>query len=111
MARRVFPALDDEAIHAIGVLFGSSPEVEPYTPDGEPVYRIEPSGGAADGIRIIAWPSLQRVDVTRTREHAWVLKEVTTVEIIDGVEVVFRPSSFAGFLFVSVNGWVNMVVG
>lgn len=110
MARRVYPALDEESVTAVAALFGVTPEVEPYTPDGGAVYRIEPAG-AADGIRIVAWPSLRRVDVTRTREHAWVMKDVATVEIIDGVEAVFRPGSFEGFLFVSVNGWINMVVG
>jgi hypothetical protein len=108
--RKLFHAIDSESVSAVANLFGVGATVEPYTPDGSPVYRVEP-GGAADGIRMVLWPSLSRVDVTSAGDHAWVLKEVATVEVIQGVEVVFRPAEFKGFLFVSVNGWVNMVVG
>lgn len=95
---------------AVGTLFEATASVEPYSPDGTPVYRVCP-GGAADGITMVLWPSLRRVDVTCTGSHAWVLKNVGTVEIIAGVEVVFHPAEGRGFLFVSVNGWVNMVIG
>lgn len=110
VAKQVYSELDETAVTAIGELFGVAPAVEPYTPDGTPVYRIEPGGGA-DGIRIVVWPSLRRVDVTSVGDHAWVMKRIESVEVIGGVEVIFRPSGFKGFLFVSVNGWVNMVVG
>lgn len=105
-----FDALDDAAVAAVARLFGVGASVEPYSPDGAPVYRVEPQG-AADGVRIVMWPSLRRVDVTSVGDHAWVMKSVGRVEIIEGVEVVFRPDAFKGFLFVSVNGWINMVVG
>ncbi len=109
-ARQVFEQLDADAVAAIARLFGVEPVVEPYTPDGSPVYRVEP-GGPADGVKIILWPSLHRVDVASVGDHAWVMKSVGHVEVISGVEVVFRPVGFKGFLFVSVNGWINMVVG
>ncbi len=109
-ARQTFDVFDGAAVGAIARLFGVEAAVEPYTPDGSPVYRVEP-GGAADGIRIVIWPSLRRVDVTSAGDHAWVMKSVASVEVIQGVEVIFRPVGFEGFLFVSVNGWVNMVVG
>ena len=108
--RAVYASLGSEAVSAVAELFGTTATVEPYTPDGSPVYRIRP-GGAADGITIVLWPSLQRVDVTSAGNHGWVLKAVGSVTIIPGVEVVFRPPDGRGFLFVSVNGWVNMVVG
>ena len=108
--RQSFDALDTAAVHAIAALFGAEPTIEPYTPDGGPVYRITP-GGAADGVSMVLWPSLRRVDVTSTGNHAWVMKNVASVEVIDGVEVVFHPTGIRGFLFVSVNGWVNMVIG
>lgn len=108
--RATFPALDEVATRAIGQLFGVAPAVEPYTPDGTPVYRLTLTG-RADGVRLIVWPSLSRVDVTSTGDHAWVLKNVGEVEIIPGVEVVFRPREGRGFLFVAVNGWINMVMG
>jgi hypothetical protein len=40
-----------------------------------------------------------------------VLKNVGTVEVIAGIEVVFRPAEGRGYLFVAVNGFVNMVMG
>lgn len=110
MPGRTFPAIDDDAIDAIGQLFAAGATVEPYTPDGTPVYKIEP-GGAADGLKMILWPSLHRVDVSSAGSHSWVLKNVGAVEIVPGIEVVFRPSEGRGFLFVAVNGWVNMVMG
>lgn len=109
-ARQVFPDLNAETVAAVAGLFRVEPVVEPFSPDGTPVYRLS-LAGEADGIRIIVWPSLGRVDVSSTRDHAWVLKDVGTVEIVPGVEVIFRPRTVKGFLFVSVNGWVNMVIG
>ncbi|MCK9520768.1 MAG: hypothetical protein M0R74_17350 [Dehalococcoidia bacterium] len=107
---RTFEQLDTHAVQALGELFAVSPVVEPYTPDGSEVYRLE-LRGAADGVRLILWPQLRRVDVTSTGNHAWVLKNVGQVELIEGVEAVFRPSEGQGFLFVAVNGFVNMVMG
>ena len=106
----LFDALSDEAVQAVGSLFGVAPDVEPYSADGSPVYRLTLSG-AADGVTIILWPSLTRVDITSVGNHGWVMKNVARVEVIPGVEVVFRPAAGDGYLFVSVNGWVNMVVG
>ena len=110
MRGRIFPQLDDAAVEAIAGQFAAVAHVEPYTPDGSPVYRIDP-GGAADGIRMILGPSLRRVDVSSAGSHSWVLKNIGEVEIIPGVEVVFRPSEGRGFLFVAVSGFVNMVMG
>jgi hypothetical protein len=109
-ARATFETLDVPAIEAIGRLFGVEPAIEPYSPDGSAVYRVTPAG-AADGVSMVLWPSLRRVDVTSTGNHAWVLKNVGTVDVIPGVEVVFHPAEGRGFLFVSVNGWINMVIG
>jgi hypothetical protein len=109
-ARRTFTRLNEEAVHAIGRLFRATAHLEPYSPDGSPVYRMT-MGGAADGIRLILWPSLNRVDVNSAGTHGWVLKDVGQVEVIEGVEVVFHPREGEGHLFVSVNGFVNMVMG
>ncbi|MCC7366214.1 MAG: hypothetical protein IT303_17790 [Dehalococcoidia bacterium] len=108
--RQVFARLDEECVDATAELFGVVPAVEPYTPDGEPVYRLT-LRGAADGVQLIVWPSIARVDVASTGNHAWVLKDVGHVEIIEGVEVVFHPREGRGFLFVAVNGFINMVMG
>jgi len=108
--RTRFEALSVEAVEAVGRLFGASPTVEPYTPDGSQVYRLR-LGGPADGVELLLWPSLNRVDVKSTGNHAWVLKNVGPVEVVEGTEAIFRPDSGTGFLFVSINGRVNMVMG
>lgn len=105
-----FASLDRDAIEAIAALFSTAAEIEPYTPDGSPVYRLA-LAGAADGTSLVLWPSLARVDVNSTGTHGWVLKDVGEVEVIAGVEVVFHPAHGPGHLFVSVNGYVNMVMG
>jgi len=105
-----FPGVDSEAVSAVARLFGTEAIVEPYSPDGGPVYRLNLTG-AADGVSLVLWPSLNRVDVSSTGNHAWVMKNVAAVDVVPGVEVIFRPADGPGYLFVSVNGWVNMVVG
>lgn len=105
-----YPTLDDEAVHAIARLFSCAPTLEPYSPDGGNVYRLAP-GGAADGVVMLLWPSLSRVDVSSIGEHSWVLKNVGEVDVIEGTQAIFRPNSGRGYLFVAVNGRVNMVMG
>jgi hypothetical protein len=51
------------------------------------------------------------VDVSSAGSHSWVLKNIGAIDIVPGVEVVFRPAEGRGFLFVAVNGFVNMVMG
>lgn len=109
-AIRTFEQLDARTVEALGELFAVAPMVEPYSPDGSEVYRLDLTG-AADGVRLIVWPQLRRVDVASTGNHAWVLKNVGQVDLIEGVEAVFRPAEGTGFLFVAVNGFVNMVMG
>jgi hypothetical protein len=108
--RATFASLDEAAVAAIAEFFAAEASLEPYTPDGTPVYRLV-LAGEADGVTLILWPSLRRVDVTSTGNHGWVLKDVGRVEVIAGVEVVFHLRTGPGFLFVSRNGWINMVVG
>lgn len=110
LADQTFTTLDDEAVSAIASLFGVEAKVEPYSPDGSTVYRLD-LDAAADGIVMILWPSLRRVDVRRSGEHSWVLKNIGSIEVVDGIEVAFRPTGLSGHLFVSVNGFVNMVIG
>lgn len=108
--RTRFETLDEEAVQGIARLFETAATVEPYTPDGTAVYRVD-LHGRGDGVRLLLWPSLRRVDVSSAGEHSWVLKNIGTIEVIEGVEVVFHPAAGDGYLFVSVNGFINMVMG
>lgn len=111
MAKRsLFESLDEEAVVAVAELFGAVPQVEPYSPDGTKVYRVTLAGSTAP-LSLVLWPSLRRVDVTARGHYAWVMKDVGSVEVISGVEVVFHPAQGSGLLFVSVTGWVSMVMG
>ncbi len=110
MADQTFPGLNESAVEAIALLFAVEAKLEPYSPDGAAVYRLDLEG-AADGIVMILWPSLRRIDVRRSGEHSWVLKNISSVEIVDGIEASFRPTGVPGHLFVSVNGFVQMAIG
>ena len=110
MVTRTFGSLNADAVRAIAALFAAEPAIEPYTPDGQPVYLLTLTG-AADGIQVVLWPSIARVDVSSNGTRGWVLKNVGEVDVIEGVEVVFRPIVGKGFLFVAVNGFINMVMG
>lgn len=105
-----FDGLTPQAVNAVAGLFGATAIVEPYSPDGTSVYRLE-LPAAADGVNLVLWPSLSRVDVTSVGNHGWVMKNVGSVEVVPGVEAIFRPAEGKGYLFVSINGWVNMVTG
>ena len=106
---RRFAGLPDEAAHAIAAFFGSELRVEPYCESADsPVYRLKhrsPSGT----VEVVLWPRLARADV-RCGPHTWVAKEITATEIVEGIEVIFRPRA-GGLLFVTLAGEVLMVSG
>jgi hypothetical protein len=60
------------------------------------------------GLKVIFWPSVQRVDA-RLDRVSLVIKEVTTIEIVQGIEVVFRRAD-GGRMFVTAAGQISMAV-
>ena len=54
------------------------------------------------------WPALARVDV-RIGDCSIVYKGVATVELLPGVEVIFRRNAGDGYLFVSAGGRASVV--
>lgn len=103
--RHRFAAVSIEAIDAIGELFDCPPERQPYglPEDDQGVwsahYRSE-----SGNIRVLLWPSIDRIDVT-VGPHMWVVKDVREVEVIDELELIARFGE-DGVLTVALNGQV-----
>ena len=105
---------DPNAVEAIAELLGAKVERAPFQmPQGEsssaPVYHLRMrSDELGCELLLTVWPSQSRVDV-RAGKSYWVLKEITSVELYPGTEVLFRREEPAAFLFVSVKGRVALV--
>ncbi|MGE0539371.1 MAG: hypothetical protein AB7R89_04260 [Dehalococcoidia bacterium] len=100
---------DEAAIAEIAALLGVAACVEPYRVRDAAVYRLVlPNASLGIEVGVIVWPSLSRVDV-HLGDCSMVYKGVTEVELIPGVEVIFRRTGAAGYLFVSVGGRVSLV--
>jgi hypothetical protein len=99
----------ETVVAEIAALLCVPASVEPYRVRGAAVYRlalVNPSLGVE--VAVILWPSLHRVDV-RIGDCSMVYKEVSEVELIPGVEVIFRRHDAEGYLFVSVGGRASLV--
>ncbi len=115
---------DEAAVHAIAELLGAEArkapfevpklppglEGQPATDKPGPVFQmsVRPDQSGGEPLLLTLWPSLGRVDVRLGRSY-WALREITSVEIYPGVEVLFRRDDPPAFLFVSVKGRVALV--
>ncbi len=113
---------DEDAVHAIAELLGAEARKAPFEvpklPPGRqaaavkpgPVFQmsVRPDQSGGEPLLLTLWPSLGRVDVRLGRSY-WALREITSVEIYPGVEVLFRRDDPSAFLFVSVKGRVALV--
>ena len=114
---------DEDAVHAIAELLGAEArkapfqmpklppgrEGQPATDKPGPVFQMSVSSQEmGEPLLLTLWPSLGRVDVRLGRSY-WALREITSVELYPGVEVLFRRDDPSAFLFVSVKGRVALV--
>ncbi len=114
---------DEAAVHAIAELLGAEARKAPFeVPKLPPGRKGKPAGvkpgpvfqmrvrsqELGEPLLLTLWPSLGRVDVRLGRSY-WALREITSVEIYPGVEVLFRRDDPSAFLFVSVKGRVALV--
>jgi len=82
---------------------------QPATAKAAPVYQMTvPSTEHGLPLLLTLWPSLSRVDV-RLGKSYWALRDITSVELYPGVEVLFRREEPPGMLFVTVQGRVALV--
>ena len=114
---------DEDTVHAIAELLGAEARKAPFEvpklPPGRegqlatdkpgPVFQMSVrSQEIGEPLLITLWPSLGRVDVRLGRSY-WALREITSVELYPGVEVLFRRDDPSAFLFISVKGRVALV--
>jgi hypothetical protein len=113
---------DESTVEAVAGLLGvdarKAPFQVPKLPSGAkgqpatqkaPVYQMTvPSAELGQPLLLTLWPSLSRVDV-RLGKSYWALRDITSVELYPGVEVLFRRDDPPGMLFVSVQGRVALV--
>ena len=113
---------DESTVEAIAALFGVDARKAPFevpklppgaegqpAPQKAPVYQMTvPSAELGQPLLLTLWPSLSRVDV-RAGKSYWALRNITSVELYPGVEVLFRRDDPPGMLFVSVKGRVALV--
>jgi hypothetical protein len=99
----------EAAVAEISTLLDVAVVVEPYRVRDIAVYRLALLNASLGvEVAVILWPSIGRVDV-RLGDCSMVYKGVTDVELIPGVEVIFRRRGDEGYLFVSVGGRASLV--
>lgn len=103
--RQQFAGVSYEAVSAVGELFDCPPERQPYDlPDDDQGVWSTNYRSESGNIRILFWPSIDRIDVT-VGPHMWVVKGVREVEVIEELELIARFGE-DGVLTVARNGQV-----
>ena len=91
--RTQYEGLPPAAVKAIAALFCVGVEQESFAePPDAPAYSVRVRGPIGN-VRLLCWPGLNRVDVT-CGAHAWIAKQVSETEIIDGLEVIFLDAGW-----------------
>lgn len=81
---------DDEWIATIAEAIGCEAALAPFQLPGAAVYQLTVEGEAGRPSALITlWPSLRRVDAIGSGA-AVVFTRVATVQLVDGVELLFR---------------------
>ena len=83
----------EEMVDAIAEAIDTQPELAPFQLPGARVYQITVEGSSGRPSALVTlWPSLRRVDAIGAGA-AVVFTRITTVQLVDGVEVLFRRES------------------
>lgn len=95
-------------VNAVADLFGVPAERQAYAPpdDTDGVWAVHHRGESGN-LRILLWPSLDRIDVT-CGPHMWIVRGVEELEILEQVEFIARFGD-GGVLTAAVSGQVMMV--
>ena len=92
-------------VAAVATLLGVESNPAPFQlPDGEVHQLAIPMGGDSQVVTLTLWPTIQRVDAI-SASAAVVFTNVVSVDLVEGVEVLFRRSS-KEFLIITVAGKV-----
>jgi hypothetical protein len=86
-------AFNDATVETIAEAIDARPGLAPFQLPGAAVYQftLDGSGGRPSAM-VTLWPSLRRVDAIGSGA-AVVFTRITSVQLVDGVEVLFRRES------------------
>ena len=103
--RQTFEGVSSDAIAAIAALFRTEAQRQPFDLPNDEAGVWEVSYRAESGnIRVLLWPSIDRVDIA-VGPHMWVVKGIREIEVIDELEFIARFGQ-DGVLTVALNGQV-----
>lgn len=86
-------AYDDAMVETIAEAIDARPSLAPFQLPGAAVYQFTLEGlEGRPSAMVTLWPSLRRVDAIGNGA-AVVFTSITTVQLVDGVEVLFRRES------------------
>jgi hypothetical protein len=96
---------DEHALARIADLLGGTVRLASFRLPDADVWQIDvPDSSGATAIVLTVWPSLHRVDASSSRITI-VFTKVSGVELVEGVEVLFRRSN-GEYLIVPIGGKV-----
>jgi hypothetical protein len=96
---------DEAVISEVARLLGGTPKPATFTLRGEPVLQLDvPAHSGRIPTTLTFWPSLRRVDA-KAEGIVIVFTDVETVDLVEGVEALFRRSS-GEYLIVAIGGKV-----
>ena len=95
---------DDRSATEIAHVLGSRLGRAPFQLPGGTVYQLTVAGAGTATSLVTLWPSIRRVDVIGPGSTV-VCTHITTVDLIEGAEVLFRRSS-GEYLIITVAGKV-----
>ena len=83
-------AFDDSMVDTIAETIDARPSLAPFQLPGAAVYQFTlPGSEGRPSAMVTLWPSLRRVDAIGS-SAAVVFTRIATVQLVDGVEVLFR---------------------
>ena len=96
---------DQRAIPHIAQLLGATPTLAPFQLPGGEVHQLTlQQAEAPPTVLLTLWPTIRRVDAI-SQSATVVFTDVTSVDLVEGVEVLFRRGG-GEYLIVTVAGKV-----
>ena len=96
---------DQRAVGEIAALLGATPTLAPFQLPGGEVHQLTVQRETAPpSVMLTLWPTIRRVDAI-SQSSTVVFTNVAGVELVEGVEVLFRRGS-GEYLIVTVGGKV-----
>jgi len=98
-------AFDQRAIPEIAALLGATPTLAPFQLPGGEVHQLTVQRDESPPtVLLTLWPTIRRIDAI-SQSATVVFTNVAMVELVEGVEVLFRRGS-GEYLIVTIGGKV-----